>query len=121
MPSDYKKRGLTGSTDGLGIKVAATSTAGTLVHTAITTVQTAGHYDEVWLYAWNSHSAEVKLTIEFGGDTDPDDIIELTVGASEGLILVIPGLPLQNTKVVRAFAATGNVICIYGYVHLITE
>ena len=56
-----KKTILTGSTDGKLIKVVATSTAGTTIHTA-----EASNKDEVHLYAYNNHTADVKLTIEFG-------------------------------------------------------
>ena len=110
--------GTTGT--GLAIKVAATATAGTAIHTASTTTTTI---DEIWLYAVNSSAASVKLTIEWGEATAPDGNIELTVTAESGLVLVIPGLVLQgnaSAKVVRAFAATANVVNIAGYVNRIT-
>lgn len=105
---------------GLGIKVAATATAGTAVHTASTVSTTI---DEIWLYAVNSSASDVKLTIEWGEATAPDGNIEYTVKAENGLYLVIPGLLLQGNgtaKVVRAFAATANVIVVHGYVNRIT-
>lgn len=110
-----------GSTgDGLGILVAATSTAGTAIHTASTTTTTI---DEVWLYAYNNHSADILLTIEFGGATAPKDVIKQTVITQAGLVLVVPGLVVQGNataKVVRAFAATASQISIFGYVNRIT-
>jgi hypothetical protein len=115
----FTKTILSGSTDGKAIKVAATSSAGTTIHTASTTTTTI---DEVWLYAVNSSTTAVKLTIQWGGTTSPDDDIELTIGAESGLILVIPGLVLKGNAtplVVRAFAATTNVINISGYVNRI--
>jgi hypothetical protein len=36
------------------------------------------------------------------------------------LVLVVPGLILQNSKVVKAFAATADVILLTGYVNAIT-
>jgi hypothetical protein len=105
---------------GLAIKVAATATAGTAIHTASTTTTTI---DEIWLYAVNTSAASVKLTIEWGEATAPDGNIELTVQPEAGLVTVIPGLLLQGNataKVVRAFAATANVICIHGFVNRIT-
>lgn len=110
----YSKEQLSGSTNGRGIKVVATATAGTTIHTA---TNTAGELDEVWLYAYNSHSGDVVLTIEFGGATDPDDHIVVTVPADDGLTLVVPGLPVNGGVVVRAFAATTNVVTIHGYVN----
>ena len=105
---------------GLAIKVAATATAGTAIHTASTTTTTI---DEIWLYAVNTSTSSVKLTIEWGEATVPDGNIEVTVLPEAGLVTVIPGLLLQGNataKVVRAFAGTADVICIHGYVNRIT-
>jgi len=105
---------------GLAIKVAATSGTGTAIHTASTTTTTI---DEVWLYAVNSSASSVKLTIQFGETTAPDGNIEVTVQPEAGLVTVIPGLPLQGNataKVVRAFAATADVIMVHGFVNRIT-
>ena len=106
--------------DGLGILVAATATAGTAIHTASATATTI---DEVWLYAYNNHSASILLTIEYGGVTAPKDVIKQTLTAQNGLVLVCAGLVIQgnaSAKVVRAFAATANQISIFGYVNRIT-
>ena len=106
--------------DGLGILVAATATAGTTIHTASATATTM---DEVWLYAYNNHSASILLTIEYGGVTAPKDVIKQTLTAQNGLVLVVAGLLLQGNataKVVRAFAATGSQISIFGYINRIT-
>ena len=109
---------LSGSTNGRGVKVAATATAGTLIHTAVTGTSSL---DEIWLYAHNTSSSSVKLTLEWGGVTAPDDHIEINVGAEgTGLILVAPGILLQNALVVRAFAGTANVLNIFGYVNRIS-
>lgn len=116
IPTVAKKK-LSGSTDGRPISVTATASPGTLVHTAVAGT-TTGTYDEVWLWAANTSTTPTKLTIEFGG-TSASDQIEVTIGAEQGLTLVIPGLPLQNGSVVRAFAATGSVISISGYVNAI--
>lgn len=116
----YSKIHLSGSTDGRLIKVAATATAGTTIHTGSTTATT---YDEVWLYAVNSDTTDRKLTIEFGGVSAPDDLIEQTITAESGLILVVPGLVIKGNAtalVVRAFAATTNVVMVGGYVNRIT-
>ena len=114
------KRKLSGSTNGRGIKVVQTATAGDTIHTAVAGT-TAGTYDEIWLFAYNGHTAAVVLTIEFGGVTVPDDNIVITIPTKMGLTLVAPGLILQNSVVVRAFAATANVIVITGYVNSITD
>jgi hypothetical protein len=110
----YSKQLLSGSTNGKQIKVVATSGTGTLIHTGVT--GTTG-LDEVWLYAMNTDTTSRKLTIQWGGTTSPDDLIELTIPAESGYTLVVPGLLIQNSLVIRAFAATANVIVIGGYVN----
>ena len=115
----FTKRVLSGSTEGLGIKVAATATLGTTIHTASST---ATDIDEVYLWAVNSDTSARKLTIEFGGATTPDRLIEVTIPPEDGLMLVVPGLPLQGNatpKVITAFCATADVVMIYGFVNRI--
>lgn len=116
----FTKRKLSGSTDGLPVKVVATGTAGTLIHTAVSGT-TAGTFDEVWLYAYNGHTAAVTLTIEYGGATVPDQNIVVTLASKSGLSLIVPGLILQNAKEVRAFAGTANVITLSGWVNTMTD
>ncbi len=115
-----KKRKLSGSTDGKPIKVVATATTGTTIHTAVAGT-TAGTYDEVWLYAYNSDTVSRVLTIEFGGVTAPDQNIVLTLASKQGLQLVVPGLILQNTLLVTAFADAANVVILSGFVNTITD
>ena len=114
----YTKVLLSGSTQGKGIKVVQTATAGTTIHTAVSGTSSI---DEVWLYAHNTSSSAVKLTLEWGEATAPDGNIEINIGAEgTGLILIAPGIPLQNGLVIKAFAATANVINIFGYVNRIS-
>ncbi len=114
------KRELSGAADGLMIKVVATATLGTTIHTATSGNAAADDYDEVWLWAVNSDTVNRKLTIEWGGATSPDCLIEVTVPAESGLMLVVPGLVLENAKVITAFCATANVVMIAGYVNRMT-
>jgi hypothetical protein len=113
---DYRKRQLSGSADGRGIKVAATATPGTLIHTA-TDSQAMNEWDEIWISAVNTSASAVKLTIEWGGTTSPDDLIEVTIPAEQGLQAVIPGHVLHNGAAVRAFADTADVVVLHGYVN----
>ena len=115
----YTKHKLGNSTNGRGILVAATSSPGTLIHTTTTVATTI---DEVWLYAQNSDTTARKLTVEWGG-TGSGDILEVTIQPESGLVLVSAGLILLysgSTTTINAFAATTNVICIYGYLNRIT-
>jgi hypothetical protein len=108
---------LSGSTNGRNVKVVATATAGTTIHTAPSGTTT---FDEVWLFAVNTHSIDVNLTIEFGGTTAPDDEINLTLKAYQGLTLIVPGLLLNNSLIVKAWASVANVILLNGYINRIT-
>jgi hypothetical protein len=116
----FAKTKLSGSTDGRAVKVVATATAGTTIHTGSATATT---YDEIWLYAQNTSAADVKLTLEWGGTTSPDDLIEITIATEAGLVLISPGLLLKGNAtplIVKAFAASANVITLHGYVNQIT-
>jgi len=123
MARKYSKQLLSGSTGGRPIKVVATATAGTVIHATGTS---ASIIDELWLWAQNSDSADRTLTIEFGGVTDPDDLIVklVTVPARAGLQIVVPGIPLVGTgaaaRTVAAFASVASVVTVSGYVNRIT-
>ena len=115
----FSKIKLGNSTNGRGILVAATSSPGTLIHTTSTTATTI---DEVWLYAQNTDTSARKLTVEWGG-TGSGDILEVTIQPESGLILISAGLILLysgSTTTINAFAASTNVIGIYGFVNRIT-
>jgi len=111
----FTKLKLSGSTDGKGIKVVQTGTAGTTIHTAHAT-----DLDEIWIYVFNSHTADVVLTLEWGGVSAPDDNIVANISFKEGLFLVVPGLLLTNSLVLKAFASIANVLTIHGFVNRIT-
>jgi hypothetical protein len=111
-----------GSTQGQGVKVVATSTAGTLIHTTGTSGTVI---DRLNIWAYNGHTADVVLTIEFGGATVPDQNIVQTVTVKSGLTLVVDGLILLGdgagaSLTVKAFAAVADVIVLSGYVMRIT-
>ena len=112
---------LSGSTQGRQIKVAATASSGTTIHATGTSSSVT---DEIWLYAYNSSSSAVTLTIQYGSTSTPDDDIKLSIPVTSGLTLVVPGLVLTGTgsaaNTVRAYAGTANVIMISGYVNRIS-
>ena len=115
MATTFTKVILSGSTSGKQIKVAATATAGTTIHTAHAT-----SLDEIWLWAVNSSTTAVKLTVEWGEATAPDGNIEVTVPGESGYLMVVPGLILTGSLVVKAFAGTANVLLVNGYVNRIS-
>ncbi len=108
------KNKLSGSVDGKLVKVGATATPGTLIHTAVSGIV---DLDEIWIYAVNISNAKVNLTIEWGGVASPDDLIEVGLQGGEGFVLVTPGAILNNGKVIRAFASSADVINILGWVN----
>lgn len=116
----FTKDILSGSTDGKAILIAATSTPGTTIHTGSST---AADLHEVWLWCVNTSASAVKLTIEWGEVTAPNGNVEFTVPAEDGLYQVVPGLIIKGNAtplVIRAFAATTNVLTIHGFVNKIT-
>lgn len=111
---------LSGSTHGAGIKVTGTGTGSSVtVHTAFASTTSR---DEVHLWAQNNDAdGETRtLTLEFGGTTDPDNLIVVPIPAKAGPVLVLPGLPLRNGLVVTAFADEANDVILYGHVNRIT-
>jgi hypothetical protein len=116
----FTKTILSASTDGRGVKVAATASAGTTIHTGSSTPT---DFDEIWAYVQNTTTTSVLLTIEFGGTTSPDDRISTQVIPASGLVLVVPGLILKGNAtplIMRAFAGTTNVLVMHGWVNRIS-
>ena len=120
----YSKEFFTGcATDqgGTGIALPIDSGAFVTIHTTPVTTTTL---DEIWMYAVNSHSADLKVTIQFGGVEEPEDYIEYTVAAEAGLVLIVPGLILQGKTstglIIKGACATGDEVAVYGYVNRIT-
>lgn len=112
----FSKIKLSGSTNGRGIAVAATATLGTTIHATGATA-----LDELWLYANNTHSSAVVLTVEFGGVTTTSDLIQQSIAATpSGLVLVCAGLILTGSTTVTAFAGTASKIELFGFVNRIT-
>jgi hypothetical protein len=105
---------------GTGGTVTVSASPPTTVHTTGTSSTIE---DEVWLYAYNSSSAPVALTIYFGATVSPDDNVRLSIPSTSGLTLVVPGLILTGTgsagNTVSASAATANVVTVSGYVNRI--
>jgi hypothetical protein len=121
MPNAVKKIPLSASVQGMGIKVAAIATPGTLIHTTGT-----GNtdLDELWVYAYNSNTVNETLTLEIGDATAPDHNLVNTIPPQQGDLLLIAGRILTGSgtvaATVRAFAADANRVILSGYVNRIT-
>lgn len=117
----FTKQLLSGSTQGKAIKVAATASTGTTIHATGTS---SSIIDEVWLYAYNSSTGPVTLTVQYGGTTAVDNDIKIDIPPTSGLTLIVPGLILTGdgsaANTVYAYAGTTNVITISGYVNRIS-
>lgn len=117
----FSKIPLSGSTDGKPILIDDDATPGKTIHTSSSSASVT---DEVWLYAMNTDTTARKLTIEWGGTT-AGFLIEQTIPAESGLVLIAPGLLMKGNAspwTVAAFAPTGitTVLNITGYVNRIS-
>jgi hypothetical protein len=114
----FTKNLLSGSTNGKQIKITAT-TNGTAI-TVHTAVAGATNVDEIWIYAYNNDTVTHLLTFLWGGTTEPDNAIKVTVPAQSGRILVCDGILLQNGLIVKAYADSANLVILDGFVNSIT-
>ncbi len=108
---------LSASTDGQGILIAGTDTGSAdTLHTAVAGTD---DHDKIAIWASNNHTADVELTIEYGETTATKTIVK-TIKKKAGLRVVIPGLLLQNAKVVKAFASVASKVTVFGLVERTT-
>lgn len=113
MAVSLTKKLLSGSTGGKPIKVTGTSSgAAVTVHAPIAGTSI---FDAVWLYANNTSTSSVELTIEWGASSDAN--IVMSVAAKSGLVLVSPGIYIQDSFPIKAYAGSANVIFLTGYVN----
>jgi hypothetical protein len=117
----YSKKLFSSSTQGKPIKVVATATPGTNLHTTGTS---STIIDELWLWAYNGDTVDRELTLEIGGTASPDNQLKITVPTKSGWIPIMQGQPYTGsgaaTLSVAAFAAAANVITVQGFVNRIT-
>ncbi len=120
MPQDVTKKAFSASTNGKRIKVTATSSPGTTIHTVTTTV---GTVEDIYLDMVNNHTAAVDVHVEFGGTTDPDDVVHYYgVPAKTAMAGAIPLhrgslIGAASPPVVKVWASVANVITIGGDVN----
>ncbi|MCK6580631.1 MAG: hypothetical protein L6Q98_21275 [Anaerolineae bacterium] len=112
---DYRKRKLSESDKGIGLKVTGTTAPGQIIHWAVDS-SAANEFDEVWIKALNQSASPVTLTIQWGW-TRTEDQIKVTLPANSALIDVVPGLVLNGAAGIYAFASAANVVVVHGFVH----
>lgn len=123
MATSHKIIPLSGSAGGRGVVVAATATPGTTVHQSDNET-TKVHQPTI--VARNSHTSDVLLTLEWGGTSDPGDLMKFTIPADSEVELKIPGAAVltgdgTNPRTIAAFAGTANVIVLWGQVVVETQ
>ena len=108
---------LSGSTNGRMIQVTGTTSgSANTIHTAVSGTSSL---DDVHLWAVNYGTTDVLLTIEYGG-TGVANEIDFVIPSNVGLVEVVSKLLIQNGLVIKAYAATGSVMNIGGYVNRIS-
>ena len=107
-----------GSVNGRPILVVAAATLGTVIHTC---TAVADQLDEITLYAVGNSATARLLTIELGDADVPEDHIDVTIPAQDGLHLVLPPHRMNGGVVITAFAAIANEINIVADVTRITD
>ena len=113
------RRNLSAAPTGLGVKITSTSSPVIIhVHNDTTDPSYQGVksvFDEVHLWAMNSHSSSVAVKLHWGGSVDPDNLLPTTL-ASSSFLKVVNGLPISGDLTVSAVATVANKVMLYGYV-----
>ena len=120
MVQTITRQKLSGSTDGVQIKITGTATGSANTLHAVSGLS-GSNYDEIWLFAFNTASTDRTLSLEFGTATDPVEIIIPAKGtaSTDGYLNIVPGLALQGTVNVKAFASNANDLQVLGYINQI--
>ena len=114
MAGTFRRRPLSGSTHGRGIKLTGTATGSSVtIHTA---TADATMVDVVTLYASNFDTVTRTVSLEWGGTTSPDDILTFQV-PPKSTVCLIPDLVLRNTLIVKGWADVANMVSIFGFIN----
>lgn len=105
---------LSASSSGQPIPITRTTSSGDAIHTGVAgTTQK----DEVFIYANNTGIYTYPLVLEIGGTGLSNRFYYSIPPQDAGLTLVYPGLPINNSTIIRGFCASGaNIISVNGYV-----
>ncbi len=101
---------LSASTNGRAIKVVATASAGTLVHT------TGGTESFVTMDAYNSGTVEQVVVVQWGGTTSPDDHYVFRLPPGRAPVLLFDRKFIAGSLLIRVYSTTANVVIVGGYV-----
>lgn len=118
MAQAFSHELLSGSTNGLGIVISQTATAGNTIHTAIAGTSSR---DEVWVWVVNNDAdGETRTVTVEAGDVVGTSGWTVPVPKGVGPVLVCAGTPLRNGEVLAIFADETNDCIAFGFVHRIT-
>lgn len=97
-------------TNGKPIPITGTDSTGeTTVYTATSTVNT---YDEVYMYVSNSSATAGTVTVAIGSTANASDCVtvDLAVEANQTMLMVIPGLRIDNGVTIKAYKDSSSTI-----------
>ncbi len=120
-PSPTETRiGFSAATNGATMTVNTTSAFSPMtVHTAVSGTT---NWDDVWIWAANTDTVSRTISLYFGAHSSIGDQVvgsyDLPPGGAP--VLICPGLFLQNSGVVEAYASIANKINLTGYVNRCT-
>ena len=117
MTDTWTSLKLSASSNGRNIKIAATSSTGTLLHTASAT---SGVTDFGYIDACNLSASDITLTLQWADDTSPDASTEVILTGKNGWERVVSGLPIEAGRRINAFAGQANLIMMNGFIHRLT-
>lgn len=109
---------LSGSTSGKPIPVAANASPGTVIHLGVAGTTA---FDEVYISASNVTASAATLYIQWGGTTDPGDMLvkNYSIGANSGPVPVAMGQRINGAVTVLAFCTAASAINVTGWVNRI--
>ena len=70
--------------------------------------------DELYLWATNYSTADTTLSIYLG---ESSESLRVTVQSREGLLLVLPGLPMGGGFQLGALAGDNSAVKVFGFAH----
>ena len=122
MAQTFTALTLSAATSGVPIKIAATATPGTTIHTA-TSADSPDGCDEVYLWAGSTSTSAINATLHIVGPTVNDShTINFRVPAAyNGPIAILAGHRVLDGIVITATAATAERINIWGNVNRISQ
>jgi len=120
-PSPTETRiGFSAATNGATMIVNTTSAISPM--TVHTTDPGTTNWDDVWIWAANTDTVSRTISLYFGAHSSIGDQVvgsyDLPPGGAP--VLICPGLFLQNSGVVEAYASIANKINLTGYVNRCT-